>query len=125
MSDVTALQNTCVDDLVCGFAQSSASGNGSNGAGDEVNGASGLSDSDSSRPADGPTTSVTFRTQHGVAYGETIKVVGDSEYLGAWEIAAAPGEPSSRCSSQTARRYGWPALTVIVMLCSPDLPQLL
>ena len=34
---------------------------------------------------------MTFRTQHGVAYGETVKVVGDSAYLGAWEIAAAPG----------------------------------
>ena len=31
-----------------------------------------------------------------MAYGETIKVVGDSAYLGAWEIAAAPGTHQDR-----------------------------
>ncbi len=78
--------------MVCTPAQLSAAGNGSNGAAVESNGASELPDGGPSGSGEQPTTSVTFRTQHGVAYGETVKVVGDSDYLGAWEIAAAPGE---------------------------------
>jgi len=72
---------------------------------DESNGASGSPESGSSSGSrDQPTTSVTFRTQHGVAYGETVKVVGDSDYLGAWEIAAAPGALNfgARISSYSA-----------------------
>ena len=34
-----------------------------------------------------------FRTQHGVAFGETIKVVGDSDVLGNWATADAPSTP--------------------------------
>ena len=66
-----------------------AAGEG-NGVSDGSNGAAAY-DGETSAASEPPKTSVTFRTQHGVAYGETIKVVGDSAYLGAWEIAAAPG----------------------------------
>jgi hypothetical protein len=69
------------------IGQAEATADGSNGVSSGPNGVPAGS-------GDAPTTSVTFRTQHGVAYGETIKVVGDSAYLGAWEIAAAPGAAS-------------------------------
>ena len=37
-----------------------------------------------------PLSRVSFRMQHRVAWGETLKVVGDSEALGDWDTASAP-----------------------------------
>jgi len=37
---------------------------------------------------------VRIETQHSVAFGQVIKVVGSVEALGNWEATAAPGKPS-------------------------------
>ena len=36
---------------------------------------------------------VMFRLQHGVAFGEQVKVVGDGAELGNWDIDNAPSAP--------------------------------
>ena len=42
-------------------------------------------------PADErPLSRVSFRMQHRVAWGESLKVVGDSQALGDWDTASAP-----------------------------------
>ena len=40
---------------------------------------------------------VRIETQHSVAFGQVIKVVGSVEALGNWEATAAPGKPSFAC----------------------------
>ena len=48
---------------------------------------------------------VMFRLQHGVAFGEQVKVVGDGAELGNWDIDNAPSEPSilAHCHVLTGR----------------------
>lgn len=40
---------------------------------------------------------VRIETQHSVAFGQVIKVVGSVEALGNWEATAAPGKPNCAC----------------------------
>lgn len=40
---------------------------------------------------------VRIETQHSVAFGQVIKVVGSVEALGNWEATAAPGKPTFAC----------------------------
>ena len=42
-----------------------------------------------------PLSSVNFRVQHRVAWGEVLKVVGDSQALGDWVTASAPSASMS------------------------------
>lgn len=37
---------------------------------------------------------VVFCLYHGVLFGEKVKVVGDGELLGDWDLADAPGAPA-------------------------------
>ncbi len=57
------------------------------------------------------TPHVRIETQHGVAFGQVIKVVGSTEALGNWEAAAAPSErPLCRLLCPW-RRFRLPAWT--------------
>jgi hypothetical protein len=58
------------------------------------------------------TPHVRIETQHGVAFGQVIKVVGSTEALGNWETAAAPSEcPLCRLSCPW-HRFGLDSICV-------------
>ena len=53
-------------------------------------------------------STVRIVTQHEVAFGEVVKVVGTQEQLGAWDPAAAPGahtSPACACQVLSSGRY--------------------
>lgn len=59
-------------------------------------------------------STVRLTTQHEVAFGEVIKVVGTREELGAWDPVAAPG---ANIPNHTYMRYG---MQLVIFSCKWD-----
>lgn len=70
----------------CSAASSSGSGDSSSEPAPEDSELGDASDDD------GEKSRVIFRMEHGVAFGERLKVVGDGPVLGDWDITQAPSE---------------------------------